>query len=147
MYGTATTSTRGSNESNSRQVLVEVAGAFHRQVHNSNHIIKVPFNRLSQTIQRIARTGGKILNVTMSSLDISDNKVSTVAEALPVQANTTVSLPIETTVSAVQELPSVEATVDKETTAKAVAGKTRSFGKKTAEKAPKNTKRAKKPRG
>ncbi|BDA69236.1 hypothetical protein RIVM261_059000 [Rivularia sp. IAM M-261] len=116
MYGMATTSTLGSNDSNNRLVLVEVTGAVHKQVHNSNYIIKVPFNRLSQTIQRITRTGGKVVNVTMSSLDIKEQNTQ------------------------------VEAIIDEKITAKPILEKTRSFGNKSAEKAPKNTKRAKKTR-
>ncbi len=65
------TTTLGSNnvsDYNSRIALVEVGGVFPSNVMRKNpYTMKVPVSRLSQTLQRISRAGGKVQSVTIQS--------------------------------------------------------------------------------
>lgn len=85
----------------SRKAIIEVTGARCRQFRKSNYILIVPYNRLIQTIQRINRTGGRIIKVTIQStslfstetkieeLTTSQPSVLPAVEVLPVEKETT----------------------------------------------------------
>ncbi|MEA5570740.1 phycobilisome linker polypeptide [Calothrix sp. UHCC 0171] len=150
MYGIA-------SDYNSRTVLVEVTGASHKQARNSSYTLKVPLNRLSQTMQRIARTGGKIVNVIMPSLEVTEinPKVETPvhSQLLEVEVSHSESsseVPTTEEVATVQTAqPEIEKTEAKKPEAKKAEAQNKSsqsLAKKLSEKLPKTSKRAKKTR-
>lgn len=50
----------------SRQVTIEVTGGGHQEVIRKGvYTMTVPYGRLSQTMQRIHRLGGKVTNITI----------------------------------------------------------------------------------
>ena len=50
----------------SRTVTIEVTGIRRQDVmRTSNYTIKVPYSRMSQTIQNISRMGGKVASVSL----------------------------------------------------------------------------------
>ena len=50
----------------SRTVAIEVTGVCRQDVmRTSNYTIKVPYSRMTQTIQNINRMGGKVVNVSL----------------------------------------------------------------------------------
>jgi len=52
----------------SRTVAIEVTGVCHQDVmKTSNYTVKVPYSRMSQTIQNINRMGGKVANVSVGA--------------------------------------------------------------------------------
>ena len=78
--------TKGLSSYNSRMVEIEVTGLCRQEIiRASNYRVKVPYSRLSQTMQEIARMGGKIKGVRMlsSSLGVSP------ASEEPVSSETT----------------------------------------------------------
>ncbi|MDJ0676271.1 MAG: phycobilisome linker polypeptide [Calothrix sp. MO_167.B42] len=65
---TTTLSFNNVSDYNSRIALVKVAAAFPSNVMRRNpYTIKVPVSRLSQTLQRISRAGGKVQSITIQS--------------------------------------------------------------------------------
>jgi CpcD/allophycocyanin linker domain len=163
MYGIETTGTASLSDYNSRIVVVEVTGASHKQVRNSNYTLRVPLGRLSQTIQRIARTGGKIVSIVMPSFDIAESNTNqvTALEAMetPVSLEVVVShskevafeeKPLHTEVAAVQtveieaEKPEAEKLAARKSAAKEKSSQ--NLAKKLTDKLPKNSKRTKKAR-
>ena len=51
----------------SRTVAIEVTGVCRQELtRTSNYTVKVPYSRMSQTIQNINRMGGKIANISLN---------------------------------------------------------------------------------
>ncbi len=66
MSGMTTTGTIGVTNYGSRTVVIEVTGVCRQDVmKTSNYTVKVPYSRMAQTIQGIARMGGKVANVSL----------------------------------------------------------------------------------
>lgn len=66
MSGMTTTGTIGVTNYGSRTVVIEVTGVCRQDVmKTSNYTVKVPYSRMAQTIQSIARMGGKVANVSL----------------------------------------------------------------------------------
>ena len=100
MYGIQTTGTASSSDYSSRIALLEVAGASYKHARNSNYTIRVPLGRLSQTIQRVAKTGGKIVSVVMPSLDVAEIGTNQVPPLVAVEK----PVPLEVVVSDLEEV-------------------------------------------
>lgn len=50
----------------SRTVAIEVTGVCHQDImRTSDYTIKVPYSRMSQTIQNISRMGGKVAGISL----------------------------------------------------------------------------------
>ena len=63
------------SDRNSRQVAIEVTGLCPQNVRRrSNYTLKVPYYRLSQTIQSLSRKGDRILSVTLLSPTIPETQ-------------------------------------------------------------------------
>ena len=61
----------------SRTVTIEVTGVRRQDVmRTSNYSIKVPYSRMSQTIQNISRMGGKVASVSLGDTAPQDLKES-----------------------------------------------------------------------
>jgi hypothetical protein len=166
MYGIAITGNSNTSDYNNRMVVLEVTGVLNAKVRNTHYTIKVPYARLSQTVQRICRAGGKIGNVTMASF--SPSEVAETAEQKPIgetvaaetveqiQINETVEQKpiVETVAAETVEQKSVEETVDAETVVVEIAPQpTSATSKKTTpkakgmgEKPSKTTRRDRKPK-
>lgn len=66
MSGMVTTGDTNSSSYNSRTVEFEVTGLCRQAVmRTSNYKVKVPYSRMSQTMQSINRMGGKVAKVTL----------------------------------------------------------------------------------
>jgi phycocyanin-associated, rod len=66
MSGMITTGTTNVSDYSSRTVAIEVTGICRQDVmKTSNYTVKVPYSRMSQTMQSIYRMGGKVANVTL----------------------------------------------------------------------------------
>jgi hypothetical protein len=64
MSGMATSVSANVSNYNARSVLLEVNGLCHQSISKTtNYQIKVPYNRLSQTIQNLSRMGAKVTKV------------------------------------------------------------------------------------
>ena len=51
----------------SRTVAIEVTGVCRQELmRTSNYTVKVPYSRMSQTIQNINRMGGKVANISLN---------------------------------------------------------------------------------
>jgi phycocyanin-associated, rod len=85
MSGMTTTGSISVSDRDARTVLVEVTGLCRQNISKiSNYHLKVPYNRLSQTIQNISRMGGKVskVNVLSAKSPASNNfKTSNNSEA------------------------------------------------------------------
>ena len=74
MITTGDTSISGNG---SRTVTIEVTGVRRQDVmRTSNYSIKVPYSRMSQTIQNISRMGGKVASVSLGDTAPQDSKES-----------------------------------------------------------------------
>ena len=74
MITTGDTSISGNG---SRTVTIEVTGVRRQDVmRTSNYSIKVPYSRMSQTIQNISRMGGKVASVSLGDTAPQDLKES-----------------------------------------------------------------------
>jgi CpcD/allophycocyanin linker domain len=161
MYGIETTGTASSSDYNSRIALVEVAGTSNKHARNSNYTLRVSLGRLSQTIQRIAKTGGKIVSIVMPSFDVTESGTN---QAPPLVAVET-PVPLEVVVSHVEEVPTHPEVVPVQTVAvptveieaekaekpairksQAKEKSSQSLAKKLTDKLPKTSKRTKKTR-
>ena len=71
MSGMATTLASNTSSYDNRTAIIEVTGACGDLVRNSNYTLKVPYNRMSDTVKQIHRMGRKISNITMSSSSIN----------------------------------------------------------------------------
>lgn len=81
------------SDDNSRMVEIEVTGLCRQDIiRASNYRVKVPYSRLSQTMQEIGRIGGKIKGVRMisSSLELSPPSAEPASSA-PASSETAVS--------------------------------------------------------
>jgi phycocyanin-associated rod protein len=68
MSGMTITGSTSVSDRDARTVLVEVTGLCRQNISKtSNYHLKVPYNRLSQTIQNISRMGGKVSKVNILS--------------------------------------------------------------------------------
>ena len=68
MSGMTTTGSVNVSDRNARTILLEVTGLCRQKISKtSNYHLKVPYNRLSQTIQNISRMGGKVSKVNILS--------------------------------------------------------------------------------
>jgi len=66
MSGMITTQNTNVSTYGSRNVTIEVSGVCRQDVmRTSNYTVKVPYSRMSQTIQNISRMGGKIAGISM----------------------------------------------------------------------------------
>lgn len=66
MSGMITTGNTSISGYDSRTVAIEVTGVRRQDVmRTSNYTIKVPYSRMSQTIQNISRMGGKVASVSL----------------------------------------------------------------------------------
>ena len=53
----------------SRTVAIEVTGVCHQDVtRTSNYTVRVPYSRMSQTIQNISRIGGKVAGISLGGV-------------------------------------------------------------------------------
>ena len=63
-----TTGNTGVSTYGSRTVAIEVTGVCRQDVmRTSNYTVKVPYSRMSQTIQNINRMGGKVANISLGA--------------------------------------------------------------------------------
>lgn len=70
MYGIATSNSTNLSDYENRTLWVEVIKGSHHG-HSSHYTLKVSYNRLGQTLQRIQRQGGKVVRVVaMSELEL-----------------------------------------------------------------------------
>ncbi|NEO33629.1 MAG: rod-capping linker protein [Symploca sp. SIO3C6] len=68
MSGMITTGTSSLSDYNSRSVVIEVAGLCRQDImRTSNYTVKVPYSRMSKTMQGVMRMGGKVVGVKMAS--------------------------------------------------------------------------------
>lgn len=68
MSGMITSVTNSLSDYNSRPVVIEVTGLCRQDVmRTSNYTVKVPYSRMSKTMQGIMRMGGKVVGVKMAS--------------------------------------------------------------------------------
>lgn len=58
-----------------RKVVIQAIGSFNKK-RRGNYIVIVPYSRLSQTIQQISRTGGRIVNISINSSSLINPEVS-----------------------------------------------------------------------
>lgn len=80
MLGMINTGDINISEYGSRTVAIEVTGVCRQSVaRTSNYTVKVPYSRMSQTIQNISRMGGKIAGVSLGA----NSPVAATPEASP----------------------------------------------------------------
>ncbi|WP_019507518.1 phycobilisome linker polypeptide [Pleurocapsa sp. PCC 7319] len=66
MSGMITTGDTNVSGYGSRTVAIEVTGVCRQDIaRTSNYTVKVPYSRMSQTIQNINRLGGKVASVSL----------------------------------------------------------------------------------
>lgn len=72
----------------SRTVAISVTGLCHQDVmRTSNYTVKVPYSRMSQTIQNISRMGGKVASISLGGVTAAVSTVAIAnAESQPVEA-------------------------------------------------------------
>lgn len=69
---------------NSRTIAIEVTGVCRQDImRSSNYTVKVPYSRMSQTIQSINRMGGKVASVSLEAVSSAQasSKETDTAEA------------------------------------------------------------------
>ncbi|MGF1589982.1 MAG: phycobilisome linker polypeptide [Pleurocapsa sp.] len=67
MTGMISTGDNNVSEYGSRTVAIEVTGVCRQELmRTSNYTVKVPYSRMSQTIQNISRMGGKVANISLN---------------------------------------------------------------------------------
>lgn len=68
MSGMITTGDTNVSGYGSRTVAIEVTGVCRQDImRTSNYTVKVPYSRMSQTIQNINRLGGKIASISLEA--------------------------------------------------------------------------------
>lgn len=78
MSGMVTTGDTSVSSHGSRTVELEVTGVCRQDVmRTSNYKIKVPYSRMSQTMQSINRMGGKVAKVTLLPTTASTEQTAT----------------------------------------------------------------------
>lgn len=81
MSGMTTTGATSTSNYNSRTIEIEVTGVCRQDVmKTSNYTVKVPYNRMSQTMQSISRMGGKVSKVTLLPTPIQPKKTKAKAK-------------------------------------------------------------------
>jgi phycocyanin-associated, rod len=87
MSGMITTGDTNVSTYGSRTIAIEVTGVCRQDVmRTSNYTVKVPYSRMSQTIQSINRMGGKVAGISLGNTGATSAPVaaaSTGAEAEP----------------------------------------------------------------
>ncbi|MGL5943163.1 MAG: phycobilisome linker polypeptide [Waterburya sp.] len=85
MLGMINTGDTNISEYCSRTVAIEVTGICRQSMaRTSNYTIKVPYSRMSQTIQNINRMGGKIASVSLvGTPSVTETPRKTVAQPEP----------------------------------------------------------------
>jgi phycocyanin-associated, rod len=87
MSGMITTGDTNVSTYGSRTIAIEVTGVCRQDVmRTSNYTVKVPYSRMSQTIQSINRMGGKVAGISLGNTGTTPAPVaaaSTGAEAEP----------------------------------------------------------------
>jgi phycocyanin-associated, rod len=69
MSGMITTGDTNVSTYGSRTVAIEVTGVCRQDVmRTSNYTVKVPYSRMSQTIQSINRMGGKVAGISLGNM-------------------------------------------------------------------------------
>ena len=75
MSGMITTGDTNISGYGSRTVAIEVTGIRRQDVmRTSNYTVKVPYSRMSQTIQNISRMGGKVASVSLGGTAPQDSE-------------------------------------------------------------------------
>ena len=73
MSGMVTTGDTNVSSYGSRTVAIEVTGVCRQDVmRTSNYTVRVPYSRMSQTIQSISRMGGKVANISVGATAPTD---------------------------------------------------------------------------
>ena len=68
MSGMITTGDNNVSTYGSRTVAIEVTGVCRQDImRTSNYTVRVPYSRMSQTIQNINRMGGKVANISLGA--------------------------------------------------------------------------------
>jgi hypothetical protein len=81
MSGMITTGDTSISTYGSRTIAIEVTGVCRQDVmRTSNYTVKVPYSRMSQTIQSINRMGGKVAGISLGSTQAAAPTASTEAE-------------------------------------------------------------------
>lgn len=85
MLGMINTGDTNISEYGSRTVAIEVTGVCRQSVaRTSNYTVKVPYSRMSQTIQNISRMGGKVASVSLGGTpSVTETPSETVAQPEP----------------------------------------------------------------
>lgn len=82
MSGMITTGDTSISTYGGRTIAIEVTGVCRQDVfRTSSYTVKVPYSRMSQTIQNINRIGGKVAGVSLGG--ISPVEASSIAEEQP----------------------------------------------------------------
>jgi phycocyanin-associated, rod len=82
MSGMITTGDTNISTYGSRTVAIEVTGVCRQDVmRTSNYTVKVPYSRMSQTIQSINRMGGKVAGISLGSTQAAAPAAPTQPEA------------------------------------------------------------------
>lgn len=83
MSGMITTGDTNISTYGNRTIAIEVTGVCRQDVmRTSNYTVKVPYSRMSQTIQSINRMGGKVAGISLGNTKIE------AAPAAPAEAET-----------------------------------------------------------
>lgn len=87
-----------------RQITLQVCGGNYRQnQRRSNYTLTVPYSRLSQTIQRIHLSGGRITGIAI--------KTGTLAKGVQIAPTSTETPPVETALKSTAKVAAVPATL------------------------------------
>ncbi|MEO1671059.1 MAG: phycobilisome linker polypeptide [Cyanobacteria bacterium J06631_2] len=77
MSGMITTGDNSVSTYGSRTIAIEVTGVCRQDVmRTSNYTVKVPYSRMSQTIQNINRMGGKVAGISLGSAVATETTTS-----------------------------------------------------------------------
>ena len=77
-----TTGNTGVSTYGNRTIAIEVTGVCRQDVtRKSNYTVKVPYSRMSQTIQNINRMGGKVANISLGATAAVESEESDSSEA------------------------------------------------------------------
>lgn len=81
MSGMITTGDTNISGYGSRTIAIEVTGIRRQDImRTSNYTVKVPYSRMSQTIQNINRMGGKVASISLEGAAPQDSGSMTAAE-------------------------------------------------------------------
>ena len=86
MSGMITTGDTNVSTYGSRTVAIEVTGVCHQDVaRTSNYTVRVPYSRMSQTIQNISRIGGKVASISLGGVATPPVEATSEPEAKPAE--------------------------------------------------------------